>query len=257
VKLFCGGMLIALMVNLGALPVLADEVSAQPAPSPVADPALVAIHYRQIVSRPEFQEDAALDANSQLKEKLSQWFTRLGMKFGDFKYANQMPIFTSLLMSFLVLLVVIGLLYVIVRLTRRSGERDLEPARGKSQPRTFLPPESYDREIHEALGARDWHRAWLASWRQFLSRLENRHLVEADRTRTNREYLVQLQSQSLPAPTLGLLTEMVDAYDRFIYGRKTIGEPDWSLFHRQIDEAALMLHLDDKHRAPPVERRTA
>ena len=39
---------------------------------------------------------------------------------------------------------------------------------------------------------------------------------------------------------------MVDAYDRFIYGRTAIGEPDWNRFHQQIDEAGLLLHLDDK-----------
>jgi hypothetical protein len=39
---------------------------------------------------------------------------------------------------------------------------------------------------------------------------------------------------------------MVDAYDRFIYGRQAIGKPDWDIFYRQINEAVLLLHLDDK-----------
>ncbi len=49
----------------------------------------------------------------------------------------------------------------------------------------------------------------------------------------------------LPAPALALLTGMVDAYDRFIYGRTSIGEPDWNRFHR----------ADRRGRAPAASRR--
>ncbi len=100
--------------------------------------------------------------------------------------------------------------------------------------------------------AQDWHAAWLAAWRQFLSRLEHRSLVDADRTRTNREYLAQLRGKALPVPALAVLSGMVDAYDRFIYGRQLIGEQDWNAFHRQIDEAALMLHLQEKRSSTPA-----
>ena len=51
--------------------------------------------------------------------------------------------------------------------------------------------------------------------------------------------------EALPAAALALLNGMVDAYDRFIYGR-IIGEPDWALFHQQIDEAGLAAALDEK-----------
>ena len=105
-----------------------------------------------------------------------------------------------------------------------------------------------------AVASGDWHAAWLAAWRQFLSRLEYRNLVGADRTRTNREYLAQLRTKSLPGSALALLTVMVDAYDNFIYGRKPIGEREWDLFHRQIDEAGLMLHLEDKRPGTPANR---
>jgi hypothetical protein len=168
-----------------------------------------------------------------------------------------MPAFESLLMTLLVVFSISVLLYIMVRLTRRRGGMDAEPATGIPGQKAFRPPESYDEEIHQAIRAGDWHTAWLAAWRQFLSRLEHRHLVEADRTRTNREYLAQLREKSLPGSALALLTTMVDAYDRFVYGRKSIGEPDWNQFHQQIDEAALLLHLDDKgtsaqaHQAAP------
>ena len=50
-----------------------------------------------------------------------------------------------------------------------------------------------NREIVAAIHAGDWHTAYLAAWRQFLSRLEHRHLVDNDRTRTNREYLAHFR----------------------------------------------------------------
>jgi hypothetical protein len=128
-----------------------------------------------------------------------------------------------------------------------------DPAFGIAGPKTFQPPEFYELEIQQAIRAGDWHTAWLAGWRQFLSRLEKGQLVEADRTRTNREYLAQLRAQSLPTSAFALLTGMVDAYDRFIYGRQSIAKPDWDHFYRQINEAALLLHLDEKI-APPQAR---
>ncbi len=113
-------------------------------------------------------------------------------------------------------------------------------------------PEFYEEEISRAVAAHDWHAAWLAAWRQFLSRLERRSLVEADRTRTNREYLSQLRGQPLPATALALLVAMVDAYDRSIYGHAAIGEAEWNQFHHQIEEAALLLHLDDRRPLAPA-----
>jgi hypothetical protein len=216
------------------------------ASAPITDPVLVGKHYREVLVRPQFQETDESPVNTRFEDWLSQWFKQLGAKFGEFKYANRMPAFESLLMTLLVVFSIAILLYIMVRLTRRRSGMEPETDTGISGQKTFRPPEFYDHEIQQALRAGDWHTAWLAEWRQFLSRLEHRHLVEADRTRTNREYLAQLRQKKLPASALALLTGMVDAYDRFIYGRKSIDEPDWNLFHQQIDEAGLLLHLDDK-----------
>jgi hypothetical protein len=160
-------------------------------------------------------------------------------------------------MTLLVVFSITVLFYVLHRLTRRRGGMEEEPSNGVPGPKTFRPPEFYDEEIKQAVTGGDWHTAWLATWRQFLSRLENRQLVEADRTRTNREYLAQLRDQPLPATALALLNAMVDAYDRFIYGRASIGAADWENFHRHIDEAALLLHLDDKRSVAQIIRESS
>ena len=161
-----------------------------------------------------------------------------------------------MLLTLFAVLAVVGLLYVSLRVFRRRRELDHLTEPGIPGQKTFRPPEFYEKEIQAAIQSGDWHTAWLATWRQFLSRLEKRQLVEADRTRTNREYLEQLRTQTLPTSALSLLTGMVDAYDRFIYGQRSIGEPDWNLFHQQVSEAALLLHLEDKGAVPRAKPRT-
>jgi hypothetical protein len=232
-------ILLVLLLGIGSLH--ADDANA-----PVTDPNAIKAHYQDVVSRPEYHEEQDPDMGSRLKDVLSQWFLRLGAKFGQFQYSGEMPAFASMLMTVLVAFSLAGLFYVMLRLTRRRSRMELLPSEKAPGPKTFRPPEFYDREIEQAIHDNDWHTAWLASWRQFLSRLENRHLVEADRTRTNREYLTQLRARSLPAHVVELLVAMVDIYDLTIYGRKTVDEPSWNRFRGKLDEASLLLHLNDK-----------
>ncbi len=222
--------------------------------APITDPARVGEHYRQVLARPQFQETDETAIDTRFEDWLTQWFKRLGATIGEFKYSNRMPAVESLLMTLLVTFSIAVLFYIMVRLTRRRAGMEPEPAAGVPGQKAFRPPEFYDEEIRQAIRAGDWHTAWLAAWRQFLSRLEHGHLVEADRTRTNREYLAQLRAQTLPSSALALLAGMVDAYDRFIYGRLSIRESDWAFFRAQMEEAALLLHLDVKGTGPLVQK---
>ena len=235
----------------------ADEPAAKApegGPAAVMDLTAVSQHYRDVVARPEFQDSGESALDTRFEDWLSQWFKRLGDKIGNFKYASQMPAFESFFMALLVVFSISVLFYVLLRLTRRRKGMEAEPADQSPGPQAFRPPEFYDAEIRVALATRDWKTAWLAAWRQFLSRLEHRNLVDADRTRTNREYLAQLLEKPLPPAAVSLLNAMVDAYDRFVYGRTSIGEAEWDSFHRHIDEAALLLHLDDKRGALKANR---
>ncbi len=240
---------VILLTLLGASWLQADITPDAPSaatPQPQTNPALVAEHYRQVLARPEYTEEREPDVNSRLKEWLSVWFMRLGSQFGEFKYASRMPAFESMLMTVLAALSIAALLYTMARLTRRRARIDPESPRSAPGPKVFHPPETYDDEIEQAIRSGNWHAAWLATWRQFLSRLENRQLAETDRTRTNREYLAQLTAKAIPLPAANLLTSMVDAYDQYIYGRRKIDETDWNHFHQQISETGLLLHLDNK-----------
>ena len=167
-----------------------------------------------------------------------------------------MPRFASMLMTIFVLLSLAGLLYTLVRFVRRRRLLESPASSELSGPQALRPPEFYDEELRRAVAEGNWSAAWLASWRQFLSRLEKVHLVEADRSRTNREYLAQLQRQPLPGPALPLLQRMVDAYDRFIYGCRPIGESEWNFFREQVNEATLLLHLQEAHAAEKTKAAT-
>jgi hypothetical protein len=236
---------------LAILPARADDVP-PPAAAPVTDPAQISARFQSVLTQSQYQEVAEEPVNTRIEDWLSQWFKSLGARFGEFRYASRMPAFESLLMTLLVAFAIGVLLYIMVRLTRRRGRVDIGFDDEVADAKTFRAPEDYDREVVAALNAGDWHTAYLAAWRQFLSRLEYRHLVDNDRTRTNREYLAQLRGRSLPGSALELLTGLVDAYDRFIYGRQSIAEADWARFRQQLDETALLLNLDEKIKPVPA-----
>jgi hypothetical protein len=243
-----GAIFIATLVMFS--PLRADPAAGDIPPAltaaPVTDPALIAQHYHEVATRPEFRDVGGSGVKPQLEDLLSDWFRRLGKEVGEFRYTSRMPAFESMLMSLLVAFALATLIYIIYRLSRGQKWTWNESDPSSPGETKLRAPEFYDAEIAQAVAGRDWHAAWLASWRQFLSRLERRNLVEADRTRTNREYLGQLRARPMPASALALVIGMVDAYDRFIYGSAAIGEAEWNQFYEQIEEAALLLHLDDK-----------
>ncbi|MCE0499734.1 MAG: DUF4129 domain-containing protein [Methylacidiphilales bacterium] len=242
-------LVLAALGCLGARPArAADDSSVSGSqPTPVTDPAQVAARYHAILQKPEFHDSGEVDVDERFRDMLTQWFFKLGKKMSQFKYVSEMSRVASIMLTGMVILCFGGVIYVIMRVYRSRAELSLDNAVDTPGRKTFRSPEVYEMEIQEAIRADDWHAAWLAAWRQFLSRLENRQVVEADRTRTNREYLAQLRQRALPSPTLALLTIMVDAYDCFIYGHRPITESDWHLFHQQVSEVGLLLHLDDKN----------
>jgi hypothetical protein len=242
--------LFALTLGLAVLlPLRADDQS------PVTDPAVVQQHYQQVLTLPEFH-DADESEDHPFRNWLSQWLTHLVSKYENFQYAGQMSGLAWLLVTTLTVLACAGLIYGLVRLSRRQREAAGAPTEVSPGGRAFLSPQVYDEKLRQAVEKRDWHAAWLATWLQFLSRLENRRMVEADRSRTNREYLAQLRTQQLPASAIPLLAGLVDDYDRFIYGLRAIDEPVWRAFRQQIDEVSLMLHLGERTLpSPTLEER--
>ena len=246
---FVAGVLAFCVIVGTALPSRAesasDAASSTQKAEPITDPTKIEDHYRKVLTRPEYAEAEVPDTNAKMHDWLSRFFTRIGEDFQEFSYAEQMPRFATLLMSILVAASLAGLIYVGAKLARGRGKKEIPDMTDNATEKIFRSPEFYEEELHRAIAAGDWHEAWLASWRQFLSRLESGRMVEADRSRTNREYLSQLRAQPLPVAAQTLLPSLVDAYDQFIYGRKPIAEPDWNCFQQQVNEASLMLHLGE------------
>ena len=235
------------------------EPAGAPSPSsgPVTDPAVVRQHYEQVLAQPQFREPEEPAGDFPIRDWLSQWLTHLVSEFQDFKYAGRMSGLAWLLVTAMTALAIVGLLYVLVRLSRRSSGPVPDDDAALPGRKMFLSPRLYDERLRRAIEQRDWRRAWLATWLQFLSRLEDRRMVEADRSRTNREYLAQLRAQHLPASALPLITGLVEDYDRFIYGLRPIDEPVWRAFRREIDEVSLLLHLRDRTPASPTAEEPA
>ena len=241
------------VLALALLLLLAPGLRAADQPSaPVTDPGVVQQHYRTVLERPEFHLQEESSGDIHWTEWLSQWLTHLVSRLQNFKYSGQISAVAWLLVIALTALAIAGLVYVLVRLSRRKRDGVLDPAEPLPERHALLSPRQYEERLCSALEKNDWHGAWLAAWLQLLARLENRHLVDSDRSRTNREYLEQLRGQSLPPAALPLIARLVDDYDRFIYGLRAIDETGWSAFRERIDEVTLMLNLRDRRAEEPA-----
>jgi hypothetical protein len=234
-------LLIAVVVTLNA------RGAADAAQAPVTDPVAVAARYHQIATRPEFHETDDTLGDLHWGDWFVQWIRHVVARFQDFQYAGQFSVAARALVVIMAAVALGGLTYLLLRLSRRRRERAAEDEAEVPEPgKAFLSPRQYENRLRRALEGHDWHGAWLAAWLQLLARLENRHLVAPDRSRTNREYLVQLRDQHLPAEALPLLARMVDDYDRVIYGVRSIDEAGWIAFRERIDEVTLMLGLRER-----------
>ncbi len=223
----------------------------------MTDPALVAQHFQQVAARPEFYDAHDTGVNPHLEDLLSEWFQRLGKKMGDFKYASRMPAFESLLMSLLVVLSLAILGYIVFRLTRGRmwtwNEAPSLPRAKRRYARLNTTTKRSRMRLPRATGTRRGSRRG-ASFSPGSSAAGSSRLTAHAPTAS---ISAKLRDQPLPRPALALLTGIVDAYDRFIYGRAAIGETEWNQFHEQIEEAALLLHLDDKRTPAPAQGATA
>lgn len=218
----------------------------------MTDPAAVQQHFREVEARAEFHETPETLGDLRWSDWLSQSLKHLVSRFHDFKYFGQLSDTARVIVVVITVAAVAGLIALLVRLSRRRREQSAAQHSELPAGQTLLTPQQYEHRLRQALEERDWRGAWLAAWLQFLARLEHRHLVEADRSRTNREYLTQMQAQALPEGVVAQLVCMVDDYDRFIYGRRPIDEAGWAAFRNHIDELSLALGLRERGTEGPA-----
>lgn len=221
------------------------------AETPVTQPDVVAAQYQATLAREEFQQVTTPDFVSQISHWILSALQSLQDSLNQYEYSSQLMRFSFALMWTILLLCIASLLYWVYKLfvLRRTfhDEAAGQPA-GKPY---FAPPETFEPEIRQAVTSRSWSMALRLSWRRFLALLERRELVIADRTRTNWEYIAQLQAdRDLPAATRDLCRELARAYDLHIYGGQPLSDDDWAKWEAALQAITRTLRLE--HVSPPA-----
>lgn len=208
--------------------------------TPVTNPEQVRTELDRVLAEPEFHQTYAPDIFSQLGQWALSWMDSLQGSMRELGYLDQLSRLSKFVMWAVLLLSIVSLLYWGVKLILNRRQL-LEDWVSPSRPH-FEPPAAYEPRIAEAAGQGQWSEAVLQSWRRFLSLLEQASLVEADRTKTNREYLDQLTAQGLDSD--GRVRKLVTFYDSHIYGKRSIAEADWQRWDSLVEEATNALALD-------------
>lgn len=227
------GFLLAAVISLRAEP-------------PVTEPSAVAAQYHAVLQQEEYRHDATPDFFSKLGHWTITVLQSLQDSFKHYEYSGQLVRLSYALMGVIFALGVASLLYWSVNLLRLRYSFAKTAAETPLGQHPVEMPESFENELRHAVTAQLWTTAVLLSWRRFLSRLEEHRLVTTDRTRTNWEYLAQLQTQttSLPTPTRDLCRELVAAYDRHIYGAHAVTPEEWTQWDAALDAVTRSLKLD-------------
>ncbi|PAW78818.1 MAG: hypothetical protein B9S32_05400 [Verrucomicrobia bacterium Tous-C9LFEB] len=235
-------LLFLLIGGLGVMTAPMQGATAETAP--ITDAVIVADHYRSVLQREEYRQEPSFDFLSQLGHWVVTVLQSLQDSFRHYEYSGQLIRLSYALMGTILALGVISLLYWGLKLFRLRYLL-AKPASEKTVgERYYDVPESFEVGIRHAVAAQLWTTALLLSWRQFLSLLERHELVPADRTRTNWEYLEQLQATSIPAPTRELCHELVLRYDRYIYGAQPVTPEDWAQWNASLFALVRTLKLD-------------
>jgi hypothetical protein len=220
---------------------------AQPPETAVTAPDAVRARYLEELTDPAYHDIAPPGLLERLGDWLAHWMTSLDSAFRNFRYAEQLSRFSAFMMWVILVVGLAAVIYWAARLIRSQRlELDASAPRAVGT-RYFSPPESYEPEIERAVLGQDWSTALLFGWRRFLAQLERKELVEADRTRTNWEYLGQLRGKTSHPAAPEILQVLAEQYDRVVYGSAPFGAEDWNRFRRQLDDLTHLLHLNTSH----------
>jgi Domain of unknown function (DUF4129) len=197
-----------------------SKAPAAPAPNYGQEHAVM----REVLEGKDFRNLQQEMVRDSILEKLENWLNRFFASAANLK-AHSAWVGRIIVWGF-ILGVCVALVYSLLRLERRWRVR--------------LTPDDDRRPAPGAASARDW-QLWLedarraaasARWREAIhfvywaaiSRLESRRLWPADRARTPREYLALVAQEDPRKPGLSQLTA---TFERFWYGGRAAGEPDY------------------------------
>ncbi|PTY00902.1 hypothetical protein DB346_14935 [Verrucomicrobia bacterium LW23] len=236
-----------------------DKPQAAPRPPLVTNLDAVESRLEAVLARPEFMRKREQDTFTKLQDLFFNWLQSLPETLAGFPYADQLHRFTYFVMWAILVGVFVATGYWVWRVFKGSRMPLLDMTSAKVGTKFFAVPESYDPRIAQAVSSGAWSDAMLFRWRKFLSGLETKEIVKADRTQTNWEYANQILRLHPAEATRELLLSLVRTYDLYIYGEARLDEPAWTTFRDRVDEAEtqLMRLADAGSAAPSATAATA
>jgi hypothetical protein len=228
---------------LKAQPVSADELlnrartrlaedleQAQAPPNGMAGHAAERRSLQAILARPEYR--GVQDTSAQ--GRLSEWFDNLVNRILSslVSFSSRSPWIAFVLWGLLVGAILLGLVYILVRIEWRSR---IGPATA------FTPSDSpsarewqlWLHDAHNMASQGLWREAIRFLYWAAISRLESKRLWPADRARTPREYLRLLSEADQRLASLTILTS---SFERTWYGGRQAGSDDFQAALRQAAE---------------------
>ena len=150
------------------------------------------------------------------------------------------------IMFSLVAVAVLALLWWWVRgFARRPGSQPAVATTELVETRLMAEPDAYRRQAADHAAVQEYRAAVRALFLMTLAELESRDLVAYDRTRTNTEYMRQLQRRVGAGPLLEGFRSITDTYDHVWYGREACAAQDFAHFADRV-AGGRTHHLDTR-----------
>jgi hypothetical protein len=185
---------------------------------------------RAILARPEYKGVRESSARDRLSEWFDNWINRILSSLVSFSARS--PWIAFVLWGLLVAAIVLGLVYILVRIEWRSRISPT-PAFTASDSPSAREWQLWLQDAQNMASQGLWREAIHFLYWAAISRLESRRLWPADRARTPREYLRLLSQADLRLASLTLLTR---SFEHTWYGGRTAGSADFQAALRQAAE---------------------
>ena len=200
----------------------ADAREAEQAPAPVPDYSAQRRALAAILARREYQGVAQTTA----RERLLEWLANVLDAFfgGLMRFGAQMPWIGFAIRALFLAGLCVLLVWALIRIERRSRIRLIGEGTGPSLAPLARDWQLWLRDAHAMAAQGLWREAIHFLYWAAIARLESRHLWQADRARTPREYL-----RLLPAadPRREGLTALTRTFERTWYGGREAGSADY------------------------------
>jgi len=213
-----------LLILLLMTPCLAH--AQEPAARPQTDPAVAEAELQRILSDPEFVNATKPGFAEQLGQWLYAWLDSMDTDLRAYEFIGQLTRISYVMMWLILIGSFLALGYWSFRVFKRRRWQETEEEAAHTIGELITQGDDGGPSVPLNSG-QSTVRRMLSRWRDFLHRLEERHVTPPLDALTNREALKQLPE---PDPQLD---ELASAYDRHVFG------------HHPLDDAAARKWLEE------------